>query len=144
MSTGLTCFLIDDDEDDREIFAIALADVSKSHECTTATNGKEALEKLNADETFIPDFIFLDLNMPLMDGKQFLLEVKKISRLSLVPVVIYSTSSHQKDIEETKQLGAAYFLTKLPRIDDLSKILSALFQKQPLGFSLSVEFTERA
>ena len=78
MTAGLICFIVDDDEDDREIFAIALQDADKSYKCLTAINGKEALEKLKSDETLIPDFIFLDLNMPFMSGIQFLVEIKKV------------------------------------------------------------------
>lgn len=141
MSQGLTCLLIDDDSDDREIFAIALEDTDKIHKCIAAINGKDALEKLNDDETFIPDFIFLDLNMPLMSGKQFLQKIKKIPRLNHIPVVIYTTSSREKDIEETKQLGATHYLTKPSRIDTLTKILSALFQKQYDSFSLNQQFS---
>jgi len=133
------CLLIDDDFDDHEIFAIALNDADKTYKCVTAKNGVDALEKLNTDETFIPDYIFLDLNMPLMSGKQCLKELKKIPRLSHTPVIIYTTSSYEKDIEEVKKLGAAHFLVKPSSIDSLTQILSKLFQKQGLSFSLQNE-----
>jgi CheY-like chemotaxis protein len=137
MATALTCFLIDDDDDDREVFIMALEDVDTVHKCVTAINGKDALQKLTENETFIPDFIFLDLNMPIMNGKQCLEEIKKIPKLFSVPVIIYTTSSYEKDINETKQLGAAHFLIKPYQISRLSKILSNLFQKQTLSFSLN-------
>src|SRR5690348_12426970 len=97
----LTCLLIDDDPDDREIFGIALEEVDKVCRYITTENGIEALELLE-DSTSIPDFIFLDLNMPLMDGKECLREIKKIPHLNRVPVIIYSTSSYEKDVEDTK------------------------------------------
>ena len=75
-----------------------------------------------------------------MSGKQFLQKIKKIPRLNHIPVVIYTTSSREKDIEETKQLGATHYLTKPSRIDTLTKILSALFQKQYDSFSLNQQF----
>src|SRR6188768_1302113 len=100
----LTCFLIDDDEDDHEIFGMALEEVNKNYRCITALNGQDALEKLNADKTLVPDFIFLDLNMPVMSGKQFLQEIHHFPLPHPVPVIIYTTSSFQKDIDETKQL----------------------------------------
>ncbi len=134
MVKDLSCLLIDDDEDDREIFTIALKEADKTSKCFTAINGKDALHKLKADETFIPDFIFLDLNMPILNGKQCLQEIKKDPRLCRIPVTIYTTSTFQKDIEEVKELGAAYFLIKPSNVDDLSKILSAIFQKQTLPF----------
>jgi len=137
MATAVTCFLIDDDDEDREVFIMALEDVDKVHKCVTAINGKDALQKLTESEDFIPDFIFLDLNMPVMNGKQCLKELKKIARLGSVPVIIYTTSSYEKDIDETKQLGAAHFLVKPYEITRLSKILSNLFQKPILSFSLN-------
>ena len=136
MAIDMACFLIDDDEDDREIFTLALEDANRSYKCITAVNGKDALEKLHADQTFIPDFIFLDLNMPVMNGKQFLKEIKTIPRLAHIPVVIYTTSSYEKDIEETKQLGATHYIVKPSSIDTLTKILSELFQKQYTSFSI--------
>ncbi len=127
MALGLTCFLIDDDADDREIFTTALEDVDKNYKCLTALNGKDALEKLKGDETLIPDFIFLDLNMPIMTGKECLQEIKNIQRLNATPVIIYTTSSHPKDIEETKQLRASHYLIKPPCMIKLTKILSDFF-----------------
>jgi CheY-like chemotaxis protein len=112
-----TIFLIDDDVDDQEVFAMALAEIDESIFCVTAKNGLEALEKLKTSE-FRPDYIFLDLNMPRMNGKQFLKEWSR-SAASDIPVVIYSTSAEDRDVEETKALGAVAFITKPPRMNDL-------------------------
>ena len=139
MTNTFTCLLVDDDEDDLEIFEIALNDTGESYQCITAANGVDALQKLEKEEAFTPDFIFLDLNMPVMNGVECLREIKKNVRLRDIPVIIYSTSSYIKDIEEMKRLGAAHFFTKPSSIDALSKILLALFQKESLPFSLSHE-----
>jgi len=96
---------------------MALAEIDQSMFCVTAKNGLEALEKLKSTE-FRPDFIFLDLNMPRMNGKQFLREWLRISDPT-IPVVIYSTSGEDRDVEETKALGAIAFIIKPPRINDL-------------------------
>jgi CheY-like chemotaxis protein len=120
----MTCFLIDDDADDQEIFAIALADLDPAIRCCTADNGPEALDKLKNDESFWPDFIFIDLNMPRMSGKQCLAEIKKIDRLRHVPVIVFSTSSASNDIRDTHQLGAAGFLTKPSSIAVLTSKLA--------------------
>lgn len=135
----ITCLLIDDDLDDQEIFAMALQDVNETFSCQTANHGKQALEKLNAHAALHPDFIFLDLNLPFMSGKQCLQEIKKNPGICHIPVIIYTTSSHNKDIEDAKQLGAAHFLIKPSRIDYLTKILSRLFQKNNLPFTLTLE-----
>ena len=131
-----TCFLIDDDADDREIFAMALEDADRSSKCVTAKNGVDALEKLNCNDKFIPDYIFLDLNMPMLSGKECLKELKKIPRLNHVPIIIYSTSSHEKDIAETKQMGASYFLTKPSSIKVLTSILTKIIEKQDSPYLL--------
>ena len=91
-----------------------------------AGNGMEAIEKLTSTDQVV-DIIFLDLNMPLMNGKQFLRERKKYSSLEHIPVVIYSTSSELADKEETISLGAPDFITKPTYIADLVKVLSKFF-----------------
>jgi CheY-like chemotaxis protein len=121
-----TCLLVDDDEDDKEIFCLALQKVDPSIDCITASDGKEALSILN-NNSFIPDYIFLDLNMPLMDGKECLRQIKKRNHLDQVPVIIFSTSSAARDIEETKRLGASSFIVKPPLVETLAKKLSDIF-----------------
>lgn len=129
MQKDITCFLIDDDIDDLEIFAIAIAEMGRPVTCTTANDGMDALEKLRQDETFTPDYIFLDLNMPRMNGKQCLVEIRKIERLTHTSVVMYSTSALQRDIDDTLQLGASHFLTKPTSISKLTETLQQLLQK---------------
>lgn len=126
MHKTLTCFLVDDDEDDREIFCIALRDLGSHIICVQANDGMDALEKLD-NPKFSPDFIFLDLNMPRMNGKECITEIKKNERLTEVPVVIYSTSSNAVDKHDAKRLGAVHFFTKPPSISALSKALSEIF-----------------
>jgi len=121
-----TCLLVDDDEDDKEIFCIALEKIDPAIDCITASDGREALSILS-DESFTPDFIFLDLNMPRMDGKECLKEIRKKSRLNHIPVIIFTTSSAEKDKEETKQLGANSFITKPPLVSTLAQILEKVF-----------------
>ncbi|SFP65081.1 response regulator [Parafilimonas terrae] len=121
-----TLLLIDDDADDQEIFSIALQNISTLIRFVISDNCKEALEKLTKDKMFKPDFIFLDLNMPGMSGSQCLAEIKKQKRLKHIPVIIYTTSSGQRDKEETKKLGANYFLTKPTDINKLITILKKI------------------
>src|SRR5688572_28383089 len=99
----VTCLLIDDDIDDREIFALALEDLGLNCSLLTAKNGVDALTLLRANQSLIPEFIFIDLNMPLLNGKLCLSETKKIERLHQVPAIIYTTSSHERDIQETRE-----------------------------------------
>jgi CheY-like chemotaxis protein len=128
MNRGKTCFLIDDDADDQEIFTLVLKSVNPAITCITANDGFEAVTRLTEEKTFNPDYIFLDLNMPRMDGKECLREIKKIDRLKGIPVIIYSTSSEQKDILETRALGASDYLEKQSSIMELRSRLACFFK----------------
>lgn len=125
-----TFFLIDDDPDDRDIFEMALNDIPGNHRLVLANNGVEALNVIKRDELFLPDFIFLDLNMPLISGKDCLQQIKTILRLENIPVIIYTTSSYQKDIDETRRVGASHFLVKPTGLGKLSSILTDLLNNK--------------
>lgn len=118
--------LIDDDTEDQEIFISAVGNVSDSIKCIAITDATVALQKLQASE-LSPDVIFLDLNMPIMSGQEFLSKLKKVEQLWSIPVIIFSTSASPETIAITKELGAANFITKPNSFNELVKILSALF-----------------
>jgi CheY-like chemotaxis protein len=120
--------LIDDDEDDREICLSVLQTILPEASYIIATNGEDALQKLNNGNAS-PDLIFLDLNMPLMNGKQFLTEIKKNAKLSSVPIIILSTSSDQATIKETIDLGARDFVTKPDKYSAWEDALKKLLNK---------------
>ncbi|PBQ33704.1 response regulator [Sphingobacteriaceae bacterium] len=114
--------LIDDDEDDQDIFLAALSEISSTVKCSTFSAARIALNKLISKESH-PQVIFLDLNMPIMNGQQFLVEIKKIEGLKEIPIIIFSTSSHPGTIQLTKELGASDFITKPTSFDDLINVL---------------------
>lgn len=114
--------LIDDDEDDQEIFLTALECTRKPIQCTVIDSARKALSQITKGE-LKTDLIFLDLNMPLMNGQQFLTEIKKDEELRKIPVVILSTSSNAATVTQVKQLGACHFFTKPGRFEDLVAIL---------------------
>lgn len=124
------CFLIDDDLDDQEVFAMVLNEVNPSMQCFFAKDGIEALDKLNEPHRFIPHYIFIDLNMPRMDGKQCLVEIKKIHHLNNIPLIVYSTSSDEKYELELKKLGASAYIVKPTRIATLKQTLRDLFENK--------------
>jgi CheY-like chemotaxis protein len=129
MSKKRTFFIVDDDIDDQELFMEAVGEVDGSIECLSASNCEEALSLLKSGKIGLPDVIFLDLNMPRLNGKQCLAELKKQANLRHIPVIIYSTSSEKRDIEETFELGAAYFLTKPNKFDELCQALTFVVSK---------------
>jgi CheY-like chemotaxis protein len=122
------CFLVDDDQDDQEIFTMALREIDLPVQCVIANDCSEAISKLRKDTTFHPDYIFLDINMPKMNGKECLREIKKEAHLQHIPVVMYSTSLKPSDIIETRKLGAIGFITKPNKVSDLAVVLSNFFQ----------------
>jgi CheY-like chemotaxis protein len=128
MSTPMTWFLIDDDPDDREIFMLTIERIHKPIKCVVAKDGIEALEKLRV-ETFTPDCIILDLNIPFMDGRKCLTEIKRIGRLTAIPVFIYSTSSESRFKDELRNLGATGYIVKPSSIITLGEILTDLYNK---------------
>lgn len=134
MKKPKTLFIADDDPDDVELFIEAINEVDNSIQCYTAIDGEEALRKLKGSLSTVPDLIFLDLNMPRINGKQVLAEIKTTEKLNQIPVIIYSTSSIQYDIDEAKKLGAAQFLTKPPSFSQLCKQLSdIIYSMQPMA-----------
>ena len=127
MKHKLSCLLIDDDRDDQEIFKLALQDVNEEVFCLTADDGIKGLQMLQPETNFTPTYIFLDLNMPRMTGRDCLNAIKSDPLLADIPVVIYSTSSDPKDMRDTKELGAAGYVVKQYSIASLKEMLRRYF-----------------
>ncbi len=116
--------LVDDDADDVEVFEIALQETDKYINLLTARNGGEAMDLLlNAGSDELPELIFMDINMPQMDGKRCLVEIRRHEDLNKLPVIMYSTTVDEKDIDECLKLGADDFVSKPTDITDLIGIL---------------------
>ena len=125
--------IIDDDSDDRMFFAEALDQMLSSTVCLEANGGIEALQQLRKAEK-LPDFIFLDINMPRMDGRECLKELKKDAKLKSIPVIMYSTSFTAESIDEFRKLGASSYLNKPTDLNKLpAQILEAI--RRPIQLS---------
>ena len=118
--------LADDDEDDRLFFIDAFEELKINTIVNTVNNGRELLNFLNHPETVLPNIIFLDLNMPILNGIECLKEIKLNDRFKEIVVAIYSTSSSDQDIEDTFVLGANIYIKKPSSFDSLKKILSEI------------------
>jgi CheY-like chemotaxis protein len=116
-------FLVDDDPDDKEIFQEALKAIDKQIVCYTASDGKDAINKLR-EALLLPDVLFLDLNMPVMNGKDCLKHLKSDKELRHIPVIIYSTAAAEKEKQTCLELGAANFISKPPQFNSLVATLS--------------------
>lgn len=115
--------MADDDQDDATLFGEALREVDPSITCYLAADGHEMLNKLRTTGFALPDVIFLDLNLPVMDGWQCLRELKHDTILQRIPVIIYSTSSATRDKQMAAHLGATYFYSKPDNYNDLKRFL---------------------
>ena len=121
-------FLVDDDLDDLMLFKDAIREIDPSIAIMTAGNGVDALKKLTDGMILEPDYIFIDLNMPLMNGIQCLQEIKKMPNLSHIPVIIYSTSSYERDILQTIKNGAFSYIIKPFSFHELREKLREVLQ----------------
>jgi len=120
-------FLIDDDPDELDIFSEALSEVSTACTCVWADSPFNALEML---KTQVPDIIFLDINMPRMDGFECLREIRKMESLSSVPVILYSNGINDEACKKAIRLGASGCVRKAADIPKLSSIIRRVMKKQ--------------
>lgn len=121
-------FVIDDDPEDIEMFIEAVGEVAPAINCSSSNNYNEAILKLQSNP--LPEVIFLDLNMPGIDGKHCLSELKKDEKFSHIPVIIYTTSAATKDKNETIALGASHFITKPANYGRLCQLLSEVLSQE--------------
>jgi len=128
--------IVDDDEDDRALFRDALKEVDDSIKCLSAVDGEDALKQLGK-RTDLPDYIFLDLNMPRLNGIQCLASIRKDKKLNNIHVIIYSTSQRPEDISEAKKLGASLFVTKPALFKKICKTISSVLAMDDSQFAFS-------
>ena len=124
VTKALQLFLIDDDLDDQEIFYMALQSIDHNIKCTAANDGVEALRVLQLDHSFNPDFIFIDINMPRMNGIDCLRQIKELGLVKSAKTIMYSTTIDPQMVELSRQLGAHDFMIKPSSLSYLQEKLS--------------------
>ncbi len=129
----LIILMADDDADDRLLTEEALVESRVLNELHFVENGVELLEYLHGKGKYsdreqfpLPGLILLDLNMPLMDGREALENIKKDPVLKRIPVVILTTSKIEEDMLKGYDLGAASYITKPVTFDVLVDLMRAL------------------
>lgn len=127
------CILMaDDDDDDYLLTKKALRESKLLNELHRVKDGEELLRYLrneddfHGDNTCRPGVILLDLNMPRMDGREALREIKSDPKLRNIPVVVFTTSKAEEDIYRSYQLGVNSFITKPVKFDNLIHVMQAL------------------
>lgn len=115
---SIVVLLVEDSIGDARLTIEALKDGKIKNEMHHVKNGVEAIEylnhegKFNVDNAPVPDVILLDLNMPLMDGRETLQKIKDDSRFSSIPVIVLTTSKNEIDIARSYNLKANCYITK--------------------------------
>ena len=112
MRSSKPILLIEDDNVDVMTVERVFRDLKIANQLVSTSNGEQALEYLRSNGNKKPCVILLDLNMPKMNGTEFLKIVKKDESLKKIPVVVLTTSSQQQDVVESFKLGAAGYMVK--------------------------------
>jgi CheY-like chemotaxis protein len=112
MNATISIMLVEDDQIDVMTVKRAFKEISITNPVIVCGNGIEALDYLRKPENKIPGIILLDLNMPKMNGIEFLTEIKQDQKLKLIPVVVLTTSKEEQDKVETYKLGVAGYMIK--------------------------------
>lgn len=130
----MTILYVEDDLDDCDLFTAAVnqLEIGEPIHCVMANDGEEGLAKL-IDFPQNPDFIFLDINMPKMDGRELLTEIRKHGKLDDIPIVIFSTSINSIEVEFFNKLGVFYFFNKPADFDTLCDSLKMIIANPMLS-----------
>jgi len=112
MKTRKPILLVEDDIVDQMTVKRALTDLKITNRLEIASNGVEALEFLRDANNELPGLILLDLNMPKMNGVEFLTIIKEDDRLAMIPVVVLTTSGEERDKFESFKRSVAGYIVK--------------------------------
>lgn len=116
--------LAEDDENDRLLFTEAFSDLKLETIIQAVNDGVQLMEWLAKERSTLPHMLFLDLNMPRKNGLDCLKEIRGNEEFNNVFIAIYSTSSNQRDMEETFLNGANVYITKPSGFNDLKQVLA--------------------
>jgi CheY-like chemotaxis protein len=120
--------LVEDDSVDAMTVKRALRDLRASHAVVHSLNGEDAMEYLISPGSEKPFIILLDLNMPKMNGIEFLKVIKIHPELKSIPIIVLTTSKEKRDVLESFELGAAGYMVKpvdySKFVDVLNKVIT--------------------
>jgi len=126
-SEPVKIILAEDDKDDQEFFRDALDAAQVPNEVVTVENGQQLIDMLKDEDEPNPDIIFIDINMPVKNGKQALAEIRKEKDLRDIPAVMLTTSGQPDDIEESFKTGANLYIQKPNSFSGFVLILKKVF-----------------
>lgn len=128
VTESIKIFLAEDDPDDVFFFEDALQEVSASSTLTVCEDGCQLLDRLKDGKDGLPGIIFLDVNMPRMDGLECLQNIRANLQLKNIPVVMLTTCSQDYTIERAFKLGANLFVTKPYAMEDLQNMIDRVLR----------------
>ena len=129
MKENMSFLIVDDDADDRMLVIESVREIDENIECKIAKNGEQALELLRNIEVPLPNFIFLDIRMPRLNGKKCLFEIKNDERLKHIPVIIYTTSKAVEESKELRAMGAFHFISKPRNAEEIFYLISFVMEE---------------
>jgi DNA-binding response OmpR family regulator len=124
--TVSNAFIAEDDDDDFEIFSAAVEKVSVAIILTRAENGDVLMEKLNGIDV-LPDILFLDILMPILNGKDCLKLIRANKKFDALPIIMFSSVEDEQSIEFCFREGSNLFLRKPYTINELVESLKKIF-----------------
>jgi CheY-like chemotaxis protein len=135
MNGEIRIILIDDEDEERFFFLAAVKLIQSPVKCRAYQGGREALEALSDPSMLPPHFIFIDMNMPQMDGKECLQKIRLIEGMANIPVVLYSGyPSHyiSDNVDKPETPGSTLFLQKQQTIKELTKAVVDIILSHPV------------
>jgi two-component system, chemotaxis family, response regulator Rcp1 len=127
----INMLMVEDDPGDVDLAREALRSVGENNiVLNIVEDGDKALGYLQRKEPYekasTPDLILLDLNLPRKDGREFLHDIKAIEGLKSIPIIVFTTSTAARDVEEAYRLGANCYITKPFEFAQYKKIFQAI------------------
>lgn len=124
----LRFLIVDDDSDDAQLLTEALGRASPNIICDCVTDGEQVFSLLDGNTEW-PQMIFLDINMPVMDGWHCLEGLKQHEQYKDIPVLMYSTSTLSRDVKKAIKLGAIGFVSKPSSFREIESIAQGIYSK---------------
>jgi two-component system, chemotaxis family, response regulator Rcp1 len=124
----VSILLVEDNPSDVMLTQIAMKECKIANHLQVASDGEQALDILRGQDGggMNPDLILLDLNLPRMDGRELLCELKKDENLRTIPVVVLTTSDAERDVLQSYQLHANAYITKPIDMDQFIRVVRAI------------------
>lgn len=127
-----TVVIIDDDSDDLDVMQEVLSQIDPTLRCISFLYPDEALRFLGNELIPVPDYIFIDINMPRITGEECLSELRKIDVFKPIPIIMHSTSIFESRSQWLLENGATYTFQKPFKMNDLKVVLESIIYGTPI------------